>query len=117
MSGLRWYSMGVTAITLAVGLACGNGVGPDLAPQVRSVTVAPASATIRVRETVRLVANLDADAGVDLSVTWSSSDPAVAIVDAQKGLVTGVAIGTALITATSDADPSKTGGAMIVVTA
>ena len=68
--------MGVTAITLAVGLACGNGVGPDLG--VRSVTVAPASATIRVRETVRLVANLDADAGVDLSVTWSSSDPAVA---------------------------------------
>ncbi len=41
----------------------------------------------------------------DLSVTWVSSDPAVASVD-ENGLVTGLAEGTATITATSNADPA-----------
>ncbi|HEX7049903.1 MAG TPA: Ig-like domain-containing protein [Longimicrobiales bacterium] len=38
----------------------------------------------------------------DAVVTWTSADPAVATVDAETGLVTGIAPGTARITAESD---------------
>ena len=41
----------------------------------------------------------------DRSVTWTSSDESVAIVDA-TGLVTALGVGECLITATSNADPS-----------
>ncbi len=42
----------------------------------------------------------------DNSVTWTSSDESVATVD-QNGTVTGVAVGTAVITVTSNLDPTK----------
>jgi uncharacterized protein YjdB len=42
----------------------------------------------------------------DRSVTWSSSNPAVATVD-EKGIVRGVSAGTAVITVASRLDPTK----------
>ena len=42
----------------------------------------------------------------DDTVTWSSGNPGVATVD-QNGVVTGVAVGTTTITATSNLDPTK----------
>ena len=49
------------------------------------------------------------------NITWSSSDPAVATVDASTGLVTAVAPGTATITATSTVNAQRIGTRDIVV--
>src|SRR4029077_18136350 len=71
---------------------------------VATVTVSPASASGSVGATVQLTATLKDALGNPLSgrvVTWSSSNPAVATVSA-SGLVTGVAAGSATITATSE---------------
>ena len=71
---------------------------------VASVTVEPVSAEIEVGATAQLTATVR-DAGgnelTDRAVNWSSSDEAVATVDV-TGLVTGVAAGSATITATSE---------------
>src|SRR6266516_1475390 len=81
---------------------------------VASVSVSPTAATILVGGTQQLTATpLDAD-GNPLSgrtVTWVSSNTAVATVSA-SGLVTGVAPGSATITATSE---GKSGTATITV--
>jgi len=70
---------------------------------VDRVVVTPSSATIDVTETVQLTAEVqDANGNpVVRSVTWTSSDPSVATVDA-NGLVTGQMDGTVTITATSE---------------
>jgi hypothetical protein len=76
--------------------------GPDLT--VESVTVAPSHSRIAPNATVQLQATMRDANGSSLSgreVTWSSSDDAVATV-ASQGLVTGVATGSATITATSE---------------
>jgi uncharacterized protein YjdB len=49
-------------------------------------------------------------------VVWSSSDTGVATVDDATGLITAVAEGTAVITATSTADPTKTASCDVTVT-
>ncbi|HEV3052290.1 MAG TPA: Ig-like domain-containing protein [Longimicrobium sp.] len=50
------------------------------------------------------------------SITWSSSNPAVATVDANTGQVTAVAVGVATITATSKVKAQRTGARDITVT-
>src|SRR5947209_5886031 len=82
---------------------------------VASVSVSPVSAGIEVGQPVQFTATpLDAN-GTPLSgrsITWASSAPAVAAVST-GGLVTGVAAGTATITATSE---GQGGSAAITVT-
>jgi uncharacterized protein YjdB len=79
-----------------------------------SVTVTPASPSIAAGATVQLTATVKAADGSTITrpVTWSTSAPAVATVST-SGLVTGVAAGTATITATSD---GQTGTATVTVT-
>ena len=64
------------------------------------VTVTPAEATLAPGATRQLAASVSPVTAEDRSVTWTSSDDTVAIVDA-SGLVTAVADGTATITASS----------------
>src|SRR3989441_567611 len=71
---------------------------------VASVTVSPATASLQVGQTVQLTATPQDASGSPLSgrvVTWVSSNPAAATVSA-SGVVTGVAVGAATITATSE---------------
>ena len=72
---------------------------------VASVAVNPAIATVRVGQTQLLTATPLSNTGQVLpghrDVTWSSSDGTTATVDA-NGLVTAVATGSALITATCE---------------
>ena len=71
---------------------------------VASVTVSPSPATVQQGSTVQLTATPKDANGNPLSgrvVTWSSNNTAVARVNG-SGLVTGVAAGTATITATSE---------------
>jgi hypothetical protein len=49
-------------------------------------------------------------------ITWSSSNPSVATVNATTGEVTAVAVGTTTITATSSANAQRTGSREITVT-
>jgi len=81
---------------------------------VRSVTISPNNAIVPTGQTLQLVANVDANAGVARTVTWSSSAPAVATVSA-TGVVTGVTAGTATIIARATADTSIFGAAAITV--
>lgn len=82
---------------------------------VASVSVTPTTASIAVAATRQLAATaLPADAAQN--VTWSSASPGVATVSA-SGLVTAVSVGSAVITAISVSDPTKTSTATITVTA
>ncbi len=82
---------------------------------VASVTVSPASASVGVGQTVQLTATpKDANANplTGRTVTWSSSNTSVATVNG-SGLVSGVAAGSATITATSE---GQSGTSAITVT-
>jgi len=70
---------------------------------VASVDVTPATGTLNAGQTLQLTATPKDGSGNTLSrsVTWSSSNDAVATVD-QTGFVTAVSEGTATITATSE---------------
>ena len=73
-------------------------VGP--APEVAGIGVSPSTASVTVDETITLNATLS-PAGATGTITWSSSDDAVATVDA-NGVVTGESAGSATITATCE---------------
>src|SRR5205823_6466016 len=82
---------------------------------VASLAISPATATIRVGQTLQLTATPKDSAGGALTgrtVTWASSNTAVATVS-RSGLVAGVAAGSATITATSE---RKSSTAAITVT-
>lgn len=81
-------------------------------PAVDSVTVTPDTASIAVDDTVQLTATVS-PSGADQTVAWTTSDATKATVSA-TGLVTGVAAGSATITATAG---GKTDTAVITVTA
>jgi len=81
---------------------------------VASVTVSPGSASMQVSQTVQLTATPKDANGNPLpgrAVSWTSSNTSVATVDG-SGLVTGVTIGSATITATSE---GQSGTASITV--
>ena len=82
---------------------------------VASVTVSPASGSVAVGQTLQLTAvpkDANGNALTGRTVTWASAAPSVATVSG-SGLVTGVAAGSASITATSE---GRTGSAAITVT-
>lgn len=80
---------------------------------VASVTVA-GGASGAVGTTAQLTATVLPANATNKAVTWTSATPAVATVNA-SGLVTRVAVGTAVITATSVADGTKKGTATVTV--
>lgn len=107
----------VLALALA---ACGGGGGDGTSPPpppdntVASVGVNPPTASVEVAATVQLTATPRNAAGTALSgkaITWASNAQAIATVT-NAGLVTGVASGTATITATAE---GRTGTATITV--
>ena len=72
------------------------------------VVVTPGTATIAVAGTTTPTSVVESGV-LNKGVTWSSSAPSKATVNASTGLVTGVASGTARIKATSVENPRKTG--------
>ena len=67
---------------------------------VTGVSLDKSSAAVGVGGTEQLTATITPDSATDKSITWSSSDPAVATVNS-TGLVKGVAAGSATITVTT----------------
>jgi parallel beta-helix repeat protein len=110
---LEDWSARTSAGTLSL---CGFTLSGAAAPApVASVGVSPASASLAVGDTVRLVAtprDADGNALTGRSVTWTTSGAAVATVSS-TGLVTGMGAGTATISATSE---GRTGVATVTVT-
>lgn len=84
-----------------------NNDSPELTvPEVLPVTVEIKAEKTEIdpRESMVLQAVVAPANAWESTVSWSSSDPDVAVVDAEKGVVTGLSSGTAAIRATSQAD-------------
>lgn len=79
-----------------------------------SIEVAPTSTTLNVGNTQQFTATVVAVGGAVTSVTWSSSNPAVATVSI-SGVVTAHSVGTATITATSDFYTAPSASATVTV--
>ena len=77
--------------------------------------MAPTSTSVEVGKTVQLTATVAPDDATETGVAFKSSDDGIAKVD-DKGLVTGVAAGSADITVTTK-DGSKTAKSTVEVTA
>ena len=93
---------GTATVTASAGSASGSAV-VTVMPSVATVEVSPSAETLAVGATVQLTAEaFDANghAVTEAEFSWESSDIAIATVDA-SGLVTGLAEGTATITASS----------------
>ena len=71
---------------------------------VESVTLDKTEGVLTVGNTVTVTATVTPDTATNASVTWSSSDEAIATVDSE-GKITAVAPGTATITAVSNSNP------------
>jgi uncharacterized protein YjdB len=123
--GRAAFTAVVSSALLALSVACGGGdgaTGPGGGGGggggggVASVAVSPSTATITVGSNTTLSATPTDANGAAVSgqtITWSSSNSAVATVNS-SGVVTGVAGGTATITAST---AGKSGSAVITVNA
>ncbi len=111
-SARRTFSILAYAVTACSGK--GDVSGPATSSDVATVTLAPTPATIPPGGFVQLAATLKDASGSTLgyhTIAWSSSSTAIATVDV-IGKVTGVADGTATITATSE---GRSGTAVVTV--
>lgn len=90
--------------------ACG---GPAI-QGVASVEVLGGDRSVPQGATALLTPHVTAGSGVATTVTWTSSDPAIATVDAD-GTVTAHLLGTTTVTATSTADLNKSGSVELEV--
>src|SRR5512144_1801484 len=94
-----------------------DGTAPSFAKggqpnKVKSIAVSPSSATVAIGATLQLTATASPP-GSATTFAWASSNAAVATVSA-TGLVTGVAAGTATVSASAG---GKTGTSVITVPA
>ncbi|MFP1933397.1 phage tail tube protein [Lonsdalea quercina] len=90
-------------------------IDSDETVSVTGVTVAPSTVSVAEGETTQLTATVAPADASNTSVTWSTSNASVATVSG-AGVVTGVAEGTATITATT-ADGGLTSSSAVTVTA
>ena len=75
------------------------GDAEPTATQAESITLSQETTTLKVGESVKLTATVLPENTKDKTVTWTSSDESIAMVDTE-GQVKAVALGTATITAT-----------------
>ena len=108
---------GTTTITASCGgksATCTVTVDPPFI-SVTSVALNQTTATVELGESLQLIATVLPEKASNKDVTWSSSNTAVAKVDAQ-GKVTTYAIGAAVITVTT-VDEARTATCEVTVTA
>ena len=112
----KYARLMLVAALLALMVVLAGCPGPAVVPAVTRVTIDQLDQSIVVGGTFTFTAAVVAVGGADPSVTWSSDNEAAATVDA-TGLVTGVAVGTANITATSVFDTTRFDTVTVTVTA
>ena len=96
----------IMASAFAALLVVSCGKKEEEAVSVSSVAVSPESVEIAEGESTMLTAKISPAAAAGRTVTWSSSDKAVATVDG-SGNVQGIKAGTATITATAEGKSGK----------
>lgn len=105
---------GTTSVTVT------NSVSPGGDPTVTGVTVSPSSTSLDVynNPTTTLVAVVNGTNYPSQTVTWtvSSASPNGCATVNSSGLVTAINVGTAVISATSVADPTYSGSCTITIT-
>lgn len=89
-------------------------LNPDELSGDVSVKLNASSLTLYKKNTAKLVASVEPFGVQPDTVTWTSSNDAVATVS-DNGLVTAIAEGTAVITATSDKDATKSASCTVTV--
>ncbi len=89
--------------------------GMEETTTVEGVAIDPAKVNLVVGGSGRISAAARPVNLSDRSVTWTTSDPAIATVN-ESGVVTGVAVGTCTVTATSKLDPTKSASCLVTVT-
>ena len=107
-----WYEL--TALLIPDKATGGNWAAPT--EEISGMKVTPSEVSVLRGNTVALTAAIQPWTVTDRTVTWTSSNEAVATVD-ENGVVTAVSAGEAIITATSNLDPSFTATCDITVTA
>jgi len=90
-----------------------NVTKPSEIIRVTGVTLDKTSLSLQVGSTYQLTATVYPDNATNKNVTWTSSNSSIATVD--NGLVTAKAIGTAVITVTTE-DGNKTASCTVTVT-
>ena len=83
---------------------------------VEGITLDKTEGVLTVGNTVTVTATVTPDTATNASVTWTSSDEAIATVDSE-GKITAVAPGTATITAISDSNPDASAAYVVTVQA
>ena len=83
---------------------------------VEGITIDKTEGVLTVGNTVTVTTTVTPDTTTNASVTWTSSDEAIATVDSE-GKITAVAPGTATITATSDSNPDASAAYVVTVQA
>ena len=113
---VRWTLL----IATAVALSCSEGGSPSVSGpdeiSISKIDLSPSSGSITLGDTMRFTATTKDASGNTLTgrtVTWSSDSTSVATISS-TGLVSGVAIGSATITVTSE---GKTATALVAVNA
>lgn len=105
------YSITASATSRPGGLP--SVIVEDTPIAIVSVSMSPATATVAVGNVTNLIAKA-LPAAASQAFTFVSGTPAKATVSA-AGVVTGVATGTSVITATSVSDPTKTATTTVTV--
>ena len=112
---LTTTGIGTTTITCTahngVSAQCEVTVNPVL---VSSVTLNESEAELTVGENLQLEATIAPENATDKSVTWSSTNEAVAVVS-ESGLVTAVGSGTCQVKATANDGSGKSASCLITV--
>jgi len=103
------YTAGGAAGTVTItprvdGVSFTNTASITLTAAVLGVSIVQVSPAVRLGDTLKLDASVDAVGGAGASVMWSSSVPGVATIDPSTGVVTGKDGGSTTITPTSTFD-------------
>jgi uncharacterized protein YjdB len=116
-----WWTRTIGAITLALIAGCGGGDGGGPVtppPDPITVSISPAAvANLEVGGVTQLSATVSGGASSAVrTVTWTSSADAIIRVSA-SGQVTAIAPGQAVITATADADRTRSAQVTVIANA
>jgi hypothetical protein len=119
VTGVKPGQVAITATASANGSSASGSATVTVSntTNVANITLNPTAVTLTVGNTqgINATVNLDpSSTSTDRGVTWSSSNDAVATVDA-NGVVTAVSAGSATITAAAKADPNATATATVTV--
>jgi alpha-tubulin suppressor-like RCC1 family protein len=110
----RFLKVSILALVVLGLTSCGGGADVGPPSDVASVTMSPRELTLAVGESQQLTATPQDQAGNPLdgrTITWTTSEPSVADVS-EAGMVSGIDVGTATITAASE---GKSASAAVLV--